>query len=63
MQTKTKIFDCVEMKNQIQGELLQEYRKRECEFSSFVEFINNSADQDPKIQAFRERIIRNLAND
>jgi len=51
MQMKT--FDCVEMKNQIQRQLFNEYQNRKNEFSSYVEFINATSDQDPNIQAFR----------
>ena len=39
MQTKTKTFDCVEMKNRIQAQLLAEYERRKGEFSSFGEFV------------------------
>lgn len=40
MQTKTKTFDCVEMKNRIQAERLAEYESRKGEFASYVDFIN-----------------------
>ena len=40
MSTKTKTFDCVEMKNRIQAERLAEYESRKGEFTSYVDFIN-----------------------
>ena len=40
MQKKIKTFDCVEMKNRIQGERLAEYEARKGEFASYVNFIN-----------------------
>jgi hypothetical protein len=40
MSTKTKTFDCVEMKNRIQAERLAEYESRKGEFASYVDFIN-----------------------
>jgi hypothetical protein len=40
MSTKTKTFDCVEMKNRIQAERLAEYDARKGEFASYVDFIN-----------------------
>lgn len=40
MSTKTKTFDCVEMKNRIQAERLAEYEARKGEFASYVDFIN-----------------------
>jgi hypothetical protein len=52
----TKTFDCVEMKDRIQRDLMAEYERRRDEFSSYVAFINATADADPKIQAFRARL-------
>jgi hypothetical protein len=40
MPTKTKTFDCVEMKNRIQAELYAEYESRKGEFASYLDFIN-----------------------
>jgi len=40
MSTKTKTFDCVEMKNRIQAERLAEYELRKGEFASYVDFVN-----------------------
>jgi hypothetical protein len=43
MPTKTKTFDCVEMKNRIQAERLAEYQARKQEFASYLDFINARA--------------------
>ena len=53
---KQKAFDCVEMKRQAQARLMAAYKARESEFSSYAEFIRETAATDPKIRAFRERI-------
>jgi hypothetical protein len=43
MTTKTKTFDCVEMKNRIQAEIQAEYEAHRNEFPSFVEFVRAAA--------------------
>ena len=43
MATKTKTFDCVEMKRQAQARLRAEYEARKGEFSSVVDFLNAKA--------------------
>ena len=53
---KQKAFDCVEMKRQAQARLMAAYKARESEFSSYAQFIRETAATDPKIRAFRERI-------
>jgi hypothetical protein len=40
MPTKTKTFDCVEMKNRIQAERLAEYESHKGEYASYLDFIN-----------------------
>jgi hypothetical protein len=40
MPTKTKTFDCVEMKNRIQADRMAEYEAHKNEFASYVDFIN-----------------------
>ena len=39
MAAKTKTFDCVEMKNRIQADILAEYEARKGEFPSFAAFL------------------------
>jgi len=39
MTTKTKPFDCVEMKHRAQRKLRAEYESRKGEFSSYFEFL------------------------
>ena len=45
--TKTKTFDCVEMKNRIQAKRLAEYEARKNEFDSYIDFINARAQESP----------------
>ena len=40
MVTKTKTFDCVEMKNRIQAQRLAEYEAHKGEFGSYIDFVN-----------------------
>ena len=54
---KKKAFDCVEMKRQAQARLMAAYEARKSEFSSYAEFIRETAATDPKIRAFREKIV------
>jgi DNA-binding protein H-NS len=63
---KQKEFDCVEMKRQAQARLMAEHEARKNKYSSYAEFIHETAATDPKIQAFREKIInsqRDLTSD
>jgi len=53
--TKTKSFDCVEMKNRIQAERLVEYEKRKGEFASYVDFINARVKDSELAKAVRLR--------
>ncbi len=39
---KKKNFDCVEMKNNAQAALLEEYEKRQGEFSDFAIFVHET---------------------
>ena len=39
MTTKTKTFDCVEMKHHIQRNLMNEYHSRKNEFNSYADFL------------------------
>lgn len=39
MATKTKTFDCVEMKRKAQEEIMAQWSKRKHEFSSYGEFL------------------------
>lgn len=55
MTTKTKPFDCVEMKRQIQEQLRAEYELRKKDFTSYADFINAKADQSPWVKKIREK--------
>lgn len=54
----SKSFDCVEMKNRIQKQLMEEYEARKGEFASYADFIVATADESEEIRAWRERIAR-----
>jgi hypothetical protein len=56
MTTKTKSFDCVEMKRRIQEQIRTEYESRKNEFASYVDFLNAKANQSPWVQQMREKI-------
>lgn len=47
MATKTKTFDCVEMKNRIQAQRLAEYEARKGEFASYIDFVNARVKKSP----------------
>jgi hypothetical protein len=51
-----KTFDCVEMKDRIQRDLLREFEARRLEFDSYVDFINATAEEDLDTKAWRKRV-------
>ena len=53
-----KTFDCVEMKNRIQRELMREYQARKAEFTSYADFLNATADESEEIRIFRDRVAK-----
>jgi hypothetical protein len=55
MPTKTKTFDCVEMKNRIQAERWAEYQSRKGEFASYVDFINARVKDSELMKIVREK--------
>ena len=56
MPTKTKTFDCVEMKNRIQAELYAEYESRKGEFASYLDFINAKAKDSELMKIVRQKL-------
>ena len=56
MTTKTKTFDCVEMKQRAQRELMAEYQARRGEFSSYAEFLRITARNDQEIRQWRKSL-------
>jgi capsule polysaccharide export protein KpsC/LpsZ len=58
MGMKTKKFDCVQMKNRVQRELMQEYRASRAQFTSYVDFLNATADESEEIRAFRDKVAK-----
>jgi hypothetical protein len=57
MPTKTKTFDCVEMKNRIQAQRMAEYESRKGEFASYIEFVRSKTGDS----AWARRMRRKLA--
>ena len=55
MATKTKTFDCVEMKNRIQAERMAEYESRKDEFPSFLDFVRAKAGESAWVQQVRKK--------
>ncbi len=55
MTTKTKTFDCVEMKQCIQEELQAEYESRKKDFASYADFLQSKADESPWVRQLRKR--------
>jgi hypothetical protein len=51
MSTKTKRFDCVEMKDAAQRRLREEYESRRHEFASYAEFIAAVSDESSWVSA------------
>jgi len=56
MPTQAKTFDCVEMKDRIQAQLLAEYDRRRDEFASFVEFLTARNDESEWVRKARARL-------
>ena len=58
MATKTKTFDCVQMKRRAQERLRAEYEARKSEFSSIVDFLNAKADASATRRKLRAKACR-----
>ncbi len=58
MGTKTKTFDCVEMKRQAQARLRAEFESRKSEFESYFDFLQWKADNSEIAKRGREKIAR-----
>ena len=56
MTTKTKTFDCVEMKNRIQAERMAEYEAHKDEYASYVDFVNQRAAKSEWIRRMRRKL-------
>jgi len=55
MKTKSKTFDCVKMKDQIQAEMIAEYEARKDDFDSYDAFLRAKADGSPWIKKMRKK--------
>jgi hypothetical protein len=53
--TKAKTFDCVEMKDRIQAEIVAEYERRKAEFPSFYDFIRAENDKSDWVRRMRAK--------
>ena len=56
MKTRTKKFDCVAMKNRIQGKLMAEFEARKGEFDSYADFVVASVREHDWCRRQLERI-------
>jgi hypothetical protein len=56
MLTKTKTFDCVEMKRRSQIRLYEEYKERRGEFESYLDFIHAKARESAWVRKQRKRL-------
>ena len=56
MATKTKTFDCVEMKNGIQAQRMAEYEALKDEYPSFVDFVKARADKSEWVRQMRRKL-------
>jgi hypothetical protein len=55
MATKTKTFDCVEMKNRIQAEMMAEYESRKGEFPTFLDFVRAKNRESEWVRQMRKK--------
>ena len=53
-----KKFDCVQMKNNIQRDLMQRYEAEKAQFSSYADFLNATADKSEDIRIFRDKVAK-----
>ena len=56
MKTKTKIFDCVEMKHKAQQKLRAEYESRKDQFDSYFAFLDAKAAESKWQKKFWARV-------
>ena len=56
MKTKTKTFDCVEMKHKAQRKLRAEYESRKDEFDSYFAFLDAKGNESKWQREFWARI-------
>lgn len=63
MGTKTKKFDCVEMKHRAQKRLRAEYESRRRQFASYSEFLEATIREDPWERRFWAKVCGAPAED
>ena len=59
---KTKTFDCVEMKNEIQAQRWREYQAHKNEYSSYTAFIEARAQKSEWVSKMRTQQDRTEAS-
>lgn len=55
MGTKTKTFDCVKMKNEIQARIWADYQAHKDEFPSFLDFVRARNRESEWVQRLRAK--------
>jgi glucan biosynthesis protein len=61
MSSKTKTFDCVDMKRQAQQRLQAEYESRKAEFPSYFAFLETKACETPWQREFWAKMAESRA--
>lgn len=56
MATKTKAFDCVDMKNRIQDERMAQYQAAKGQYASFEDFITARAQKSDWVRHIRRKL-------
>lgn len=56
MQKKTKKFDCVETKHEVQDKLIREYETRKGEFTSYLDFVRAKSEESEWVRKQRTRM-------
>lgn len=58
MKTRTNDFDCVEMKNEIQRQLMAEYEANKDKYTSYADFINKTAEETELMKKLKAKLAR-----
>jgi len=56
MATKTKTFDCVELKRKAQQQLRAEYERRKAEFETYFDFLDAKARESDWVQRMEHKL-------
>lgn len=58
MKKRTNDFDCVEMKHEIQRQLMAEYEANKDKYTSYGDFINKTAEQSELMKKLKAKQAR-----